>query len=76
MSPTGTATEAFDYVLVATGQYSGDKTAIDLPGRELFKGQVLRENTMMLEMCRELGFRIASDPEEPSSMVVTLELSA
>jgi acetyltransferase len=40
------------------------------------KGQVLRENTMMLDMCRELGFRIASDPEEPSSMVVTLELSA
>jgi acetyltransferase len=45
-------------------------------GIRTIKGQVLRENTMMLDMCRELGFRIASDPEEPSSMVVTLELSA
>jgi acetyltransferase len=30
-------------------------------GIRTIKGQVLRENTMMLEMCRELGFRIASD---------------
>ncbi len=41
--PEGTATTHFGYVLVATGQYSGDKTAIDMPGRELFKGPVLRE---------------------------------
>jgi len=39
-------------------------------------GQVLRENTMMLEMCRELGFHVAFDPQEPSSMIVTLDLSA
>jgi acetyltransferase len=45
-------------------------------GIRTMNGQVLRENTMMLEMCRELGFHVASDPQEPSSMVVTLELSA
>ncbi len=39
-------------------------------------GQVLRENTMMLDMCRELGFQVASDPQEPSSAIVTLQLSA
>ena len=42
-SVSGTSTERYDYVLVATGQYSSDKTAIALKGRELFKGQVLRE---------------------------------
>jgi dimethylaniline monooxygenase (N-oxide forming) len=42
-SPEGTTTEAYDYVLVATGQYSSDKTAIALDGRDEFKGPVLRE---------------------------------
>jgi acetyltransferase len=37
-------------------------------------GQVLHENTTMLDMCRELGFHIASDPQEPSSVIVTLPL--
>ncbi len=37
-------------------------------------GQVLQENTTMLEMCRELGFQIASDPQEPSCAVATLPL--
>ena len=45
-------------------------------GIRTIKGQVLRENTMMLDMCRELGFHIASDPQEPSSVMVTLQLSA
>ena len=27
-------------------------------------GEVLRENERMLEMCRSLGFVIASDPED------------
>jgi len=39
-------------------------------------GQVLRENAMMLDMCRELGFHVATDPEEPSAAIVTLQLSA
>ena len=33
-------------------------------GIRVIEGQVLRENTTMLNMCRELGFEIASDPEE------------
>ncbi|MGD0026448.1 MAG: GNAT family N-acetyltransferase, partial [Xanthobacteraceae bacterium] len=37
-------------------------------------GQVLQENTTMLTMCRELGFQIASDPQEPSTLIVALSL--
>ncbi len=37
-------------------------------------GQVLQENTTMLDMCRELGFQIMSDPQEPSCIVATLPL--
>ena len=40
------------------------------------KGQVLHENTAMLDMCREFGFRIQSDPQEPASAIVTLPLPA
>jgi acetyltransferase len=43
-------------------------------GMRSINGQVLRENTGMLDMCRELGFHIASDPHEPSSAIVTLSL--
>jgi acetyltransferase len=28
------------------------------------EGQVLRENTSMLTMCQELGFQIATDPDD------------
>jgi acetyltransferase len=45
-------------------------------GLRTIQGQVLRENKPMLEMCQEFGFRIASDPQEPSSVTVTLPLSA
>jgi acetyltransferase len=45
-------------------------------GLHTIKGQVLRENTGMLDMCRELGFDIASDRSEPSSVIATLPLSA
>jgi len=44
-------------------------------GIRSIKGQVLQENTSMLEMCRDLGFRIQSDPQEASSVVVALPLS-
>ncbi len=37
-------------------------------------GQVLQDNTTMLEMCRELGFDLATDPQERSCVVVTLRL--
>jgi acetyltransferase len=45
-------------------------------GIRTITGQVLRENAMMLEMCRELGFHVATDPEEPSAAIVTLQLLA
>jgi acetyltransferase len=41
-------------------------------GIRTISGQVLLENTMMLEMCKELGFTITSDPQERSSAIVTL----
>jgi acetyltransferase len=44
-------------------------------GIRSIKGQVLQENMIMLDMCRNLGFHIASDPEEQSSAIVTLSLS-
>ena len=38
-------------------------------------GEVLKENTTMLAMCQELGFRIASDPGEPGSALVSIDLT-
>ncbi|MBK5959345.1 GNAT family N-acetyltransferase [Rhodoplanes elegans] len=40
------------------------------------EGQVLRDNTTMLRMCTELGFRIEHDPEDPGLCKVVLDLSA
>jgi len=37
-------------------------------------GQVLQENSAMLDMCRNLGFQVKADPEDPSLVVVTLSL--
>jgi acetyltransferase len=45
-------------------------------GLELLTGDVLQQNTRMLEMCRALGFEIASDPEEVSLRKVKLKLPA
>jgi acetyltransferase len=38
------------------------------------EGQVLRENTTMLDMCQQLGFQIADDPGDRALKVVRLEL--
>lgn len=38
-------------------------------------GQVLGENTTMLLMCRELGFHVADDPNDPGIKVATLDLA-
>ena len=38
-------------------------------------GEVLNENTTMLAMCRELGFTVASDREEPRVSVVSFQLN-
>jgi acetyltransferase len=43
-------------------------------GIRMIEGQVLRENTTMLKMCRELGFEIASDPEDAEVQLVRLRL--
>jgi acetyltransferase len=43
-------------------------------GLKSIRGQVLQENTMMLRMCRELGFQIATDTDDASTAVVTLPL--
>lgn len=38
-------------------------------------GEVLNENITMLAMCRELGFKVAGDPEEPRVSVVSFDLN-
>ena len=38
------------------------------------EGQVLAENTAMLAMCRELGFSISPDPNDPDTCVVKLAI--
>jgi acetyltransferase len=38
-------------------------------------GSVLSENSTMLNMCRELGFRVSRDPEDLAVMHVALDLS-
>jgi acetyltransferase len=38
------------------------------------EGQVLQENTTMLDMCRELGFQIAADPNDRTMRVARLRL--
>jgi acetyltransferase len=40
------------------------------------EGQVLRENTTMLEMCRNLGFSIRTDPDDVELRLVTLPIAA
>jgi len=43
-------------------------------GLRTIHGQVLQENAAMLDMCRELGFEVAHDLQEPSSVLVKLRL--
>jgi acetyltransferase len=43
-------------------------------GIRMIEGQVLRENTTMLNMCRELGFEVASDPQEVDVNAMRLRL--
>jgi acetyltransferase len=45
-------------------------------GLKTIEGQVLSENTTMLAMCRELGFSISPDPDEPDICVVKLAIGA
>jgi acetyltransferase len=43
-------------------------------GLKTIEGQVLSENTTMIAMCRELGFTVAADPNEPETVLVKLGL--
>ena len=43
-------------------------------GLKRVEGQVLRENTTMLAMCRNLGFRVRADRDDPAVMDVTLDV--
>jgi acetyltransferase len=45
-------------------------------GLQKLSGEVLRDNTTMLTMCRELGFEIASDPRDAGLANVSLDLRA
>jgi acetyltransferase len=40
------------------------------------EGQVLRGNTTMLEMCKELGFTVGPDPSDQNILLVTLALAS
>jgi acetyltransferase len=44
-------------------------------GLKTIEGQVLRENTTMLRMCRELGFTIAPDPDDRDVALVKMTLA-
>ncbi len=44
-------------------------------GLSRIEGQVLRENTTMLQMCEELGFAITPDPDSPGMCIVTLPIA-
>jgi acetyltransferase len=41
-------------------------------GLRAIEGQVLRQNSTMLAMCRDLGFTIAAEPDDPALCRVTL----
>jgi len=43
-------------------------------GVKRISGQILQENTVMLNMCRELGFKIETDPQDRGLRDVTLTL--
>jgi acetyltransferase len=44
-------------------------------GLKSLSGQVLTENTTMLAMCRELGFRVKTDPNDAGIALVSLDLT-
>ena len=44
-------------------------------GLSTVEGQVLRENTNMLDLCRGLGFATRADPGDPDLRIVTLPIA-
>ena len=45
-------------------------------GLKRVSGQILHKNTVMLKMCRELGFEVETDAEDPGLCDVTLTLES
>jgi acetyltransferase len=45
-------------------------------GLKTIEGQVLSENTTMVQMCRELGFSVKADPDDVSICIVRLPLAS
>ncbi|UVF18795.1 bifunctional acetate--CoA ligase family protein/GNAT family N-acetyltransferase [Microvirga terrae] len=45
-------------------------------GLHEIEGQVLRENSTMLDMCRSLGFSVRVDPDDPELRLVTLPIAS
>jgi acetyltransferase len=45
-------------------------------GVRRIRGQVLRDNSSMLDMCRQLGFSVQTDPEDAGIALVELPVSA
>ncbi|MET0289386.1 MAG: bifunctional acetate--CoA ligase family protein/GNAT family N-acetyltransferase [Pseudoxanthomonas sp.] len=43
-------------------------------GLNMVEGQVLRENRTMLDMCQTLGFKVSTDPDEPTLANVVLSV--
>jgi acetyltransferase len=43
---------------------------------QAIEGQVLRENTTMISMCRDLGSGVEMDPDEISICIVKLPIAA
>jgi acetyltransferase len=44
-------------------------------GLKVISGDVLQENTVMLQMCRNLGFEVKADPHEHDLCIVRLRLT-
>ena len=44
-------------------------------GLKRIHGQILHENTTMLRMCRELGFEMRPDPQDPDLSLATYDLA-
>jgi acetyltransferase len=44
-------------------------------GLKIVEGQVLRENATMLNMCRDLGFKISPDPKDADLCIARLSLT-
>jgi acetyltransferase len=79
------AHEAGEYAILVRSDWKGYGLGWELmqliiawakaSGLQWIQGQVLRENTTMITMCRELGFEIGTQPGDNSIVAVRLRLA-